>query len=213
MTNPSAPHVDCERHHATLSVPDVARAVAFYVDMLGFRVGFTSNDPPTFAGLNLGEVQIFLQQGTPSPEGASIYFVVGDANALYEFHRANGVEVAVPPGDRQYELRDYTVRDLYGYALTFGHYRPSKEPALPIERVDVPVRLEKRLAALLEDLATRKQMSVSSALEETLLHSFEPMGDGVASPHTGSDLRYIEELKQKHGIDYDCHASYRFVEP
>jgi hypothetical protein len=78
--------------------------------------------------------------------------------------------------------------------------------------VDVPVRLEKRLAALLEDLAKRKGMSVSSALEETLLHSFEPLGEGVASPHTPSDLRHIEELKRKHGIDYDCHASYRFVE-
>ena len=22
----------------------------------------------------------------------------------------------------------------------------------------------------------------------------------------------VAELKQKHGIDYDCHASYRFVE-
>jgi catechol 2,3-dioxygenase-like lactoylglutathione lyase family enzyme len=212
MTNPAAPRVECERHHASLSVPDVARAIAFYVEKLGFRVGFTSNDPPTFAGLNLGEVQIFLQQGFPSPEVASIYFVVGDVDELHEFHRANGVIIQTPPGDREYEMRDYTVRDLHGHALTFGQYRPSKEPALPIERVDVAVRLEKRLAALLADLAARKGMSVSSALEETLLHTFEPMGEGVASPHTASDLRHIQELKRKHGIDYDCHASYRFVE-
>jgi len=25
-------------------------------------------------------------------------------------------------------------------------------------------------------------------------------------------LHYIQELKKKHGIDYDSHASYRFVE-
>ncbi|MGH7519754.1 MAG: hypothetical protein ACREMI_00600 [Gemmatimonadales bacterium] len=45
--------------------------------------------------------------------------------------------------------------------------------------------------------------------------TFEPLGDGggVASPHTKTDLRYIQELKKKHGIDYDSHASYRFVEP
>jgi hypothetical protein len=78
--------------------------------------------------------------------------------------------------------------------------------------VDVPVRLEKRLAAVLQDLAAFKHMSVSSCLEETLLHTFEPLGDGVASPHTGTDLRHIQELKRKHGIDYDSHASYRFVE-
>ncbi len=55
-------------------------------------------------------------------------------------------------------------------------------------------------------------MSVSSCIEETLLHTFEPIGNGVASPHTKAHLRRIEELKRKHGLDYDCHASYRFVE-
>jgi hypothetical protein len=78
--------------------------------------------------------------------------------------------------------------------------------------VDVPVRLEKRLAALLEDLARHKRMSLSSCLEEILLHTNEPLGDGVASPHTAGQLRYIQALKVKHGIDYDSHASYRFVE-
>lgn len=47
---------------------------------------------------------------------------------------------------------------------------------------------------------------------DVLLHTCEPLGDGVASPHTKSQLRYIQELKAKHGIDYDTHASYRFVE-
>jgi len=78
--------------------------------------------------------------------------------------------------------------------------------------VDVPVRLEKRLAALLHDLAEHKHMSLNSCLEEILLHTNEPLGDGVASPHTRGQLTYIQELKKKHGIDYDSHASYRFVE-
>jgi hypothetical protein len=69
------------------------------------------------------------------------------------------------------------------------------------------MRLEKRLAALLGDLAERKRMTVSSCLEETLLHTLEGVG-----PHTKADLRYIAKLKVKHGIDYDSHASYRFVE-
>ena len=128
------------------------------------------------------------------------------------FHRANGVEVVNPLGDRPWGMRDYAVRDLYGYRLTFGYPLWNVGPSIPIERVDVPVRLEKRLAALLEDLAEHKHMSLSSCLEETLLHTFEPLGDGVASPHTQRTLRYIQELKAKHGIDYDCHGSYRFVE-
>jgi hypothetical protein len=78
--------------------------------------------------------------------------------------------------------------------------------------VDVPVRLEKRLAALMNDLAVYKRMSLSSCLEEILLHTNEPLGDGVASPHTKTQLRHIQDLKKKHGIDYDSHGSYRFVE-
>lgn len=208
----SAPHVDCERHHATLSVTDVARAVEFYETKLGFTRAFVDGDPPTFAGINLDHVQIFLQQGTPNPSGTAVYFVIGDADELYAFHKANGVEIVAQPADEPYGLRDFFVRDLYGYRLGFGHYVYTTGEPLVIERVDVAVRLEKRLAAALQDLAQHKRMSLTSCLEETLLHTFEPLGDGVASPHTKGDLRYIQELKRIHGIDYDSHASYRFVE-
>lgn len=212
MTTPIPPQVDCERQHPTLPVPDVAAATDFYTTKLGFTLGFTWGDPPGIAGVNLGKVQMFLERGTPNPGGCSVYFVVGDADELHEFHRAGGVQVVVPLEDRVYGLRDYRVRDLHGYELNFGHYIYTTGDPLPIERVDVPVRLEKRLAALLEDLARHKRMSLSSCLEEILLHTNEPLGDGVASPHTAGQLRYIQELKLKHGIDYDSHASYRFVE-
>jgi hypothetical protein len=168
---------------------------------------FTWGDPPNTAGVNLGKVQMFLRKATPDPKGCAVYFHVGDADQLYEFHRAQGVEVAEPIADREYGLRDYVVRDLYGYYLSFGHHIFNVGPPIKIERVDVPVRLEKRLAALLLDLAKNKHMTVNSCLEEMLLHT----NDGVG-PHTQTTLRYIQELKKKHGIDYDSHGSYRFVE-
>jgi catechol 2,3-dioxygenase-like lactoylglutathione lyase family enzyme len=212
MTNPTPPRVDCEQLHPGLAAPDLMAAVEFYTGKLGFSLGFTWGDPPTFAGMNLGKVQLFLSQAAPSPDGCSVFFVVDDADALYEFHRAGGVEVVEEIADRAYLLRDYVVRDLNGYHLIFGHYIPETGDPVPIERVDVPVRLEKRLAALLHDLAAHKRMSVDSLLEEILLHTNEPLGDGVASPHTKAQLRHIQELKAKHGIDYDSHASYRWVE-
>ena len=72
--------------------------------------------------------------------------------------------MAAQIGDREYGIRDYAVRDLNGYHLTFGHNLLNAGPPIKIERVDVPVRLEERLAALLNDLANHKRMTVSSCL-------------------------------------------------
>lgn len=207
------PKVDCIHHHAVIAAPDVGAAIDFYVSKLGFDEDFKVDDPPAFAGVSLGGIQIHIAKGAAHPGGNDIYFVIGDADELYDFHLANGVTILQPPGDRDYKMRDYRVRDLNGYVLGFGHYLMDKEPKLEIERVDVPVRLEKRLAAVLDELAAKKGMSVGECLEETLLHTFETDGEGgVPSPHTKSQLNLIQELKKKHGIDYDCHASYRFVE-
>jgi len=209
------PKIECERLHPALRVPDVRQAVEFYTNKLGFSLGFTwpEEEPPAMAGMTLGDVQVFLEKGTAAPD-VGVYFVVGNADDVYEAQVAQGVEVLEPPGDRPYGLRDYMVRDLNGYRLGFGHYIYNQGEPIDIERVDVPVRLEKRLAALLADLAAYKRTSISSCLEEILLHTTEPIGDTgqVPSPHTKSQLRHIQELKKKHGIDYDSHGSYRFRE-
>lgn len=204
----TAPDVDVEQHHASLAVRDIPAAVDFYTKKLGFWCPFTWGEPPTFAGVNLGDnVQIFLREGTPDPNGSVVFFVIGDADELYEFHRANGVEIFEEPSDKPWGFRNYTVRDLEGHYLVFGQRLQQSQPPLKIERVDVPVRLEKRLAGLLNDLAAHKRMSLTSCLEEILLHTCDGVG-----PHTKSDLNYIQKLKARHGIDYDSHASYRFVE-
>lgn len=205
----TAPFIECDQLHAGLAVPEVVSAIDFYVGKLGFRKAFTFGEPPTFAGVILGSVQIFLEKGTTttSPDTAAAYFTVGDADQLYEFHIANGVEIAQKIGDRPYGIRDYTVRDPYGHYLVFGHHLLNAGPAIKIERVDVTVRLEKRLAGLLQDLAAHKRMTPGSCLEEMILHT----NDGVG-PHTKTTLKFIEELKKKHGIDYDTHGSYRFSE-
>jgi catechol 2,3-dioxygenase-like lactoylglutathione lyase family enzyme len=212
MPSTNAPHIDCEKIHPLLLVSDIPAAVDFYTNKLGFTHGFTWGEPPEMAGMNIGDVSIHLYKG--EPKGNHVYFVVGDADELYEFQRSNGVEVVVEPDDREYELRDYRVKDLWGNELSFGHYIQHVGPPLKIERVEVPLRLEKRLAALVKELAEHKGMSMDSFFEETLLHTFEVVGNntGVASPHTKKTHQLIQELKKKYGIDYDTHASYRFVE-
>ncbi|MBZ5606274.1 MAG: VOC family protein [Acidobacteriia bacterium] len=201
----SAPLVECDYVNPGLAVRDVPAAIDFYTNKLGFKLGFTwGGDPPTFAGVTLGNVQLFLGKGMPPPPSdvSAAFFHVGDADPLYEMHQSNGVEIVQTIADRSYGIRDYAIRDPWGHLIVFGHNLYNAGPPVKIERVDVPVRLEKRLAALLADLAQHKRMTIGSCLEEMILNTNEGVG-----PHTKTTLRYIEELKKEHGIDYDCHAS------
>lgn len=117
-----SPDVVCDKYHAILMVSDVRSAIDFYTKRLGFHLAFAEGDPPTFAGMNLGSVQIFFERGAPAPQSCALYFVIGNADELHRFHAASGIEIVDPPGDRPYGLRDYTIRDPYGHRLTFGHH-------------------------------------------------------------------------------------------
>ena len=136
-----------------------------------------------------------------------------DVDAYYQRITELGAEVVHGPRDEPWACREIHVRDPNGHTIRFSQGIPAWEPKIEIERVPVTARIDNRLLELMEDLAIRKNMTIGEMLEETLLHTFEKMPEGgVASPHTASTLTYIQSLKEKHGIDYDTHASYRFVE-
>jgi uncharacterized glyoxalase superfamily protein PhnB len=196
--------VDCLMVHPILLVKDVAGAAAFYADKLGFRRSFTWGDPPTTAGVSLGKIEVHLSTGTGV---SAVYFVVDDVEELHRAHTAAGVKIHRPLTSQPWGLREYGVQDLDGNHLTFGPHVPPVEPKLAIQRVEVPVRLERRLAAVLEDLAARKGLAIGELLEDLLLHAFEG-----ATTLSRADLAHLDTLKQKHGLDYDTHAPARFVE-
>lgn len=208
-----APPVHCDQLHPTLRVRDLEAAIAYYVDKLGFQLGFRYGDPPSTAGVNIGSVQVHLKAGTPAPTGTEVYFVIDDVDQLYELHRRNGVIVDAPPTDQEWGLRDYRAYDLDGYRLGFGQHLPLNGPKIEIEREELTIRIERRLAGVLRDLAGEKNRTLGQILEEIVLHTFEPVSSGgVASPYTKSTFTRIEALKKVHGVDYDAHACYRFVE-
>lgn len=203
-----------------LNVSDLQESFAWFL-RLGWEKRWDWGDPPDFGAVGSGGYEIFLcedGQGGRGDAGVWLAIFVDDADAVHHRCLEQGIEVLMPPTDQPWNLREMFVRHPDGHVLRIGHGLGNGEhgrdhgPPLEIERVDVPVRLEKRIAGVLRDLAESKGMSVDSCLEETLLHTFEQVGGGVASPHTVEQLRHIRELKRKHGIDYDSHASYRFVE-
>jgi hypothetical protein len=90
------------------------------------------------------------------------------------------------------------------------------EPTQPevIERVQLGVRMEKRMVKVLKGLAEFEGVTLGQLLEKIVLHSFVPVpgeeGEMAASPHSKRALAAIGDLKRVYGMDYDVHGYRRF---
>jgi hypothetical protein len=76
--------------------------------------------------------------------------------------------------------------------------------AIPVERIQTGVRLEKRLVKVLKALAELKDMTLGDLLEGIVLYAFE--GQCAFSEET---LATIAQLKEIYGLDLDAEASHR----
>jgi predicted enzyme related to lactoylglutathione lyase len=196
-----------------LTVRDFQEATRYYTEKLFFELLWDWGEPPSFGCVRLGKVEIFFCLKAQGQPGTWMSIFMEDVDGYLERIKKAGAEVIYGPKDEPWGCREIHVRDPNQHVIRFSQGIPPREPKLAIERTAVEARLERRLAALLHDLARHKDMTLGEMLEETLLHTFEKMpAGGVASPHTEHTLDYIQTLKKKHGIDYDTHASYRFVE-
>jgi catechol 2,3-dioxygenase-like lactoylglutathione lyase family enzyme len=116
-----------------LQVRDLRESIAFYTDILGFKVdGTFPEDMPTWAGLNSGNARVMLStfDGVTEPHLTGvIYMYPDDLTAAWE--RLKGAAPVVePPTTREYGMREFSIRDPNGYLITFGqseehdHERP-----------------------------------------------------------------------------------------
>lgn len=196
-----------------LYVKDFLPAKTYYTEKLLFDLLWEWGNPPTFGCVRLDKVEILFCEGGQGNPGTWMSIFMDDVDGYYERIKKLGAEIIQGPQDEPWGCREIHVRDPNQHVIRFSQGIPAREPKLEIERVPLDARIEKRLAALIEDVARHNNMTLGEMLEETLLHSMEQVAKGgVASPHTSATHRYIQELREKHGIDYDCHASYRFVE-
>jgi hypothetical protein len=77
--------------------------------------------------------------------------------------------------------------------------------AVAVERVQLGVRMEKRLVKVLKALAEFEGLTLGAELEKIVLHSFEPLegqeGEWSASPHGKRALAALADLKRVYGLD------------
>ena len=111
-------------------VADVVKAAAYYADALGFTVPRMWGEPPHFCIAIRDGLEVMLNQvgdaASVHPNAVQdgrldAYFVVDDADALFAEYEAKRADLVCPPQDQLYGMRDFTVRDLDGHLMAFGH--------------------------------------------------------------------------------------------
>ena len=78
---------------------------------------------------------------------------------------------------------------------------------IAVERVQIGVRMEKRMVKVLQGLAEFHDITLGDLLEGTVLHAFENK-----TPFDDVSLACIMQLKEVYGMDYGASASHRFIE-
>lgn len=103
-----------------LFVQDVARAVDWYVRVLGFRAAFQAAE---YAGVALGPATIVLARGAANQagQGACHLRLASDVDEYASQIEAFGQALASSPADRpEYGMREAAVRDPDGNVIYFG---------------------------------------------------------------------------------------------
>lgn len=86
---------------------------------------------------------------------------------------------------------------------------PATDRRIEVERIQLGVRLEKRMVKVLKAMAEYGDMTLGELLEDIILHSFE---GGAAQTFGPDDVKVIQNLKKVYGMDYGTHANYQFKE-
>ncbi|HLI05141.1 MAG TPA: hypothetical protein VKV40_01070 [Ktedonobacteraceae bacterium] len=85
--------------------------------------------------------------------------------------------------------------------------KPEEHTVVEVERVQIGVRMEKRMLKVLKALAEYHDISLADLLEGIVLHAFENV-----PPFNEETLRRIAQLKDVYGMNYGASASHQFKE-
>ncbi len=101
-----------------LPLDDVARGVAHYRDVLGFKINYAQHD---LGVMDRDSVTLLLIARTERHKGiGSCYVYIRDADALHAELLAKGANVLDEPISMPWGLRQFHVADLEGNRITFG---------------------------------------------------------------------------------------------
>jgi DNA-binding MarR family transcriptional regulator/uncharacterized glyoxalase superfamily protein PhnB len=104
-------------------VSSLSKSLDFYSRVLGFAIDFRYGAPETYAGLSWRGVHLHLSSAYPYKNNTghgNIYIFCDQVDQLYERLDSAGVEFYSRIKDREYRMRDFSVKDLDGNQIGFG---------------------------------------------------------------------------------------------
>jgi uncharacterized glyoxalase superfamily protein PhnB len=109
-------------------VEDVVATAEYYRDVLGFEINGFWADPPVYAIVSRGGVEIHFGKSEKSGSSNSVvrsgsfdlYVWVDDIEGLHKELMSASANVVEGPVKRVYESTEVVVKDLNGYVLVFA---------------------------------------------------------------------------------------------
>lgn len=113
---------DVRKIFPVFAVSNLDAAIAYYQEKLGFSLAWTWGQPPTRAGVALGEVEIQLDSGgAGAPSGPSVvYCHMLEVEAYYLACVSGGADIAMALGQRPWGMVDFRAIDPDGNRVGFG---------------------------------------------------------------------------------------------
>jgi uncharacterized glyoxalase superfamily protein PhnB len=110
-------------------VADVVSTAEYYRDILGFEILGYFADPPVFAMVGRGGVEIHFGKADAEPQRSNLelrkissdaYIWVDDVEALFQELTASDADIIEGPTRRIYDCVEMEVRDCNGFKLVFS---------------------------------------------------------------------------------------------
>jgi catechol 2,3-dioxygenase-like lactoylglutathione lyase family enzyme len=119
MSDPASAGIRFEGISPVFPVSDIASAVSFYCEALGFKLGWTWGEPPTHASVDRDQIDIMLTLNPVKAGSGDAYVGLKGVESYFAELKARRVPLG-ELSDRPYGMRDFAVRDPDGNRLVFG---------------------------------------------------------------------------------------------
>jgi predicted lactoylglutathione lyase len=110
-----------------LRVQSLKASLSYYINILGFKMDWSSDSDVGLASVSRGRCHIFLCEGDQGHPGSWVWIDAGDTEAVYEEYCVKGAKIRHPPTNYEwaYEMQ---VEDLDSNVLRLGSDSKEGQP-------------------------------------------------------------------------------------